>query len=302
MFVSYSPSMHRVLVVGSGIQGLNKAIKHHLLGHQVVILEKREQIGGRGSGDSIRGFSLENGPHFLLKNGPLYKLIKKVGGIKPMYRPLLPQKIQIAGVGKLLPMDSPSALLQYKKGLDKVREDAAIFVSSWGLDLPLRKKALFKQGLLVPRTGWSGLIGRIASAIDEAGIPIQTNCVVEEVIEGGVRLRDGRKVEADSVFMCTGPISERKASTIDLVLSSKPLLGLHGVIESETAIFDLAAINNARMQEGSHLSCISFNGGVSHLENFLDKRASGWRDHILAIKRNEAITITDNGGLSDARI
>ena len=140
MFVSYSPSMHRVLVVGSGIQGLSKAIKHHLLGHQVVILEKREQIGGRGSGDSIRGFSLENGPHFLLKNGPLYKLIKKVGGIKPMYRPLLPQKIQIAGVGKLLPMDSPSALLQYKKGLDKVREDAAIFVSSWGLDLPLRKR------------------------------------------------------------------------------------------------------------------------------------------------------------------
>ena len=57
-----------------------------------------------------------------------------------MYRPLLPQKIQIAGVGKLLPMDSPSALLQYKKGLDKVREDAAIFVSSWGLDLPLRKR------------------------------------------------------------------------------------------------------------------------------------------------------------------
>ena len=95
MFVSYSPSMHRVLVVGSGIQGLSKAIKHHLLGHQVVILEKREQIGGRGSADSIRGFSLENGPHFLLKNGPLYKLIKKVGGIKPMYRPLLPQKIQV---------------------------------------------------------------------------------------------------------------------------------------------------------------------------------------------------------------
>jgi len=102
--------------------------------------------------------------------------------------------------------------------------------------------------------------------------------------------------------MCTGPISERKASTIDVVLSSKPLLGLHGVIENETAIFDLAAINNSRMQEGSHLSCISFDGGVNHLENFLDKRAAGWREHILAIKRNETISITDNDGLSDARI
>ena len=86
--------MKRVLVVGAGIHGLVTAIKEHLSGNQVFVLEKRKRIGGRGTSQDSHGHQIEHGPHLLLKGGPFHKMLKKISKVKPSLRPIRPNKIQ----------------------------------------------------------------------------------------------------------------------------------------------------------------------------------------------------------------
>ena len=103
--------------------------------------------------------------------------------------------------------------------------------------------------------------------------------------------------------MCVGPKGDgTKVATYDVVLSSKPLLGLHGIVKDDVAILDLAAIHPHRSPGHSHLSCIALNGGLSAIESLLDERASGWREEIVVQRRNDSIIISDDGFLSDARV
>ena len=141
--------MKRVLVVGAGIHGLVTAAREHLAKNQVFVIEKRKRIGGRGTSEESFGHQLEFGPHLLLKGGTLHSMVKKVSKVKPSLRPVMPHKIKIVGHGFLQPINSPKKMLAVKLGKDPVREKAANLISSWGLDIPERKKALFKGKLCV---------------------------------------------------------------------------------------------------------------------------------------------------------
>lgn len=297
--------MKRVLIVGAGICGLATAVQNHVANNQVIVFEKRKQIGGRGTSTSSHGFQLEHGPHLLLKGGPLHKMIKKVSRVKPSLRPIRPQKIKIIGHGMLYPINNPKELLALKLGKDPIREKAMRLISGWGQDIPERKKALLNGKLCVVGEGWAGIIGRLASTLEEVGVPIQTGVKIVEIIEGGALLSDGVKVEADEVIMCTGaPVGEAiKVATLDVVLDNRPLSGFHGIIKGDVAIIDLAAIHTGKAPGMSHLSCISLSGGISAIEELLDERVSGWRTHILVKRENKSITLTDSRGvLSDGII
>jgi hypothetical protein len=301
----FERGMKRVLVVGAGLQGLARAVHQHLAKNQVVILEKRERIGGRGTSQEIQGFQLEHGPHLLLKGGALHKMVKKVSKVKPSLWPIRPQKIMIAGYGLLYPVNNPKELLSLKMGQDPIRDDAIRMISGWGQDIPERRKALLKGNLCVVGEGWSGLVGRLASSLEEVGVPIQPSCEVTEVRDDGVTLANGTRIPADEVIMATGEPKGKavKASTLDIVLDNKPLDGLHGIIKGEVAIIDLAAIHPMKSQGNSHLSCIALEGGIDAIESLLDERVSGWRSHILVKRENKSITLTDSeGGLADARM
>jgi hypothetical protein len=297
--------MKRVLVVGAGIRGLVTAAREHLAENQVFILEKRKKIGGRGTSEESHGHQLEHGPHLLLKGGELHNMIKKVSRVKPSLRPIRPHKVLIVGHGMLQPLNNPKQMLTYKLGNDPIREKATLLLSGWGQDLPERRKALIKGRLCVVGEGWAGLIGRLASTLEEVGVPIQTGMNIVEQYEGGVVTSKGLKIEADIVKMCDGsPIGDAvKVSTLDVILDNKPLKGLHGLIKDDVAIIDLAAIHPRKAPGKSHLSCISLTGGVLAIEALLDERVSGWRSHIITKRVNESITLTDSTGhLSDGVI
>ena len=172
--------------------------------NQVFIVEKRKRIGGRGTSEESFGHQLEHGPHLLLKGGELHKMVKKVSKVKPSLRPLRPNKVMIVGHGILYPINNPKELLDLKLGKDSVREDAIRLISGWGQDIPERRNALLKGKLCVVGEGWSGLIGRLASTLEEVGIPIQTGMKIKETYDGGVITSKGLKIEADEVRMCTG--------------------------------------------------------------------------------------------------
>ena len=307
-FDGYAPSgvvMKRVLVVGAGIHGLVTAAREHIAKNQVFIVEKRKRIGGRGTSEESFGHQLEHGPHLLLKGGELHKMVKKVSKVKPSLRPLRPNKVMIVGHGILYPINNPKELLDLKLGKDSVRDDALRLISGWGQDIPERRNALLKGKLCVVGEGWSGLIGRLASTLEEVGIPIQTGMKITETYEGGVITSKGLKIEADEVRMCTGsPVGDAvKVSTLDVVLDNRPLNGLHGIVKDDVAILDLAAIHSKKAPGMSHFSCISLSGGVSKIEDLLDERVSGWRSHIITRRENNSITLTDSRGhLSDGMI
>lgn len=304
----YAPAggaMKRVLVVGAGIHGLVTAAREHLANNQVFILEKRKKIGGRGTSENSFGHQLEHGPHLLLKGGALHNMVKKVSKVKPSLRPLRPHKVMIVGHGMLQPINSPKQMLAFKLGQDPIRDDAVRLISGWGQDIPSRRKALLKGKLCVVGEGWSGLIGRLASTLEEVGVPIQTGMNIVDRYEGGVITSKGVKIEADEVKMCDGsPVGEPvKVSTLDVVLDNQPLKGLHGLVKGEVAIIDLAAIHSRKAPGMSHLSCISLSGGLESIEELLDERLSGWRSHIVTKRENKSITLTDSRGqLSDGII
>ena len=307
-FDGYAPSgvaMKRVLVVGAGLHGLVTAAREHIAKNQVFIVEKRKRIGGRGTSQESFGHQLEHGPHLLLKGGELHSMVKKVSKVKPSLRPVRPSKIFIIGHGPLYPINDPKELLNVKMGRDQVREDALRLISGWGQDIPERRNALIKGKLCVVGEGWSGLVGRLASTLEEVGIPIQTGVKITDSYEGGVITSKGVKIEADVVKMCTGEaVGEPvKVSTLDVVLDNRPLKGLHGLVKDDVAILDLAAIHSVKAPGMSHFSCIALSGGVSKIEELLDERVSGWRSHIITRRENNSITLTDSRGLlSDGMI
>ena len=297
--------MKRVLVVGAGIHGLVTAAREHIAKNQVFIVEKRKRIGGRGTSQESFGHQLEHGPHLLLKGGELHSMVKKVSKVKPSLRPVRPNKILVVGHGILYPINNPKELLNVKMGRDKVREKALRLISGWGQEIPERRNALLKGKLCVVGEGWSGLVGRLASTLEEVGIPIQTGVKITDSYEGGVITSKGLKIEADVVKMCTGEaVGEPvKVSTLDVVLDNRPLKGLHGLVKDDVAILDLAAIHSVKAPGMSHFSCISLSGGVSEIEDLLDERVSGWRSHIITRRENNSITLTDSRGcLSDGVI
>ena len=297
--------MKRVLVVGAGLHGLVTAAREHIAKNQVFIVEKRKRIGGRGTSQESFGHQLEHGPHLLLKGGELHSMVKKVSKVKPSLRPVRPSKIFVVGHGPLYPINDPKELLNVKMGNDKVREDALRLISGWGQDIPERRNALIKGKLCVVGEGWSGLVGRLASTLEEVGIPIQTGVKITDSYEGGVITAKGVKIEADVVKMCTGEAFGEpvKVSTLDVVLDNRPLKGLHGLVKDDVAILDLAAIHSVKAPGMSHFSCIALNGGVSKIEDLLDERVSGWRSHIITRRENNSITLTDSRGLlSDGMI
>lgn len=55
-----------VVVVGAGQGGLSAAIHARLLGHDVLLLEQHEAVGGKAAGLEISGFKLDPGPSIVI--------------------------------------------------------------------------------------------------------------------------------------------------------------------------------------------------------------------------------------------
>lgn len=61
-----STTKPRVIVIGAGMGGLTAALRLAQSGHQVQVLEARDQAGGLASGFSQDGFAFDGGPYILL--------------------------------------------------------------------------------------------------------------------------------------------------------------------------------------------------------------------------------------------
>lgn len=329
--------MARVLVVGAGLAGLSAAIDASANGHHVVVLERSKTVGGRGTSQNRENFSLSYGPHLLEKKGPLWRLCRRLSRRKFSSKPLRLDKVEVLGHGMIRPKGNISRAAENKTAIRRGDADnrlvqGASFLSSWDSTNQSRNKALLKSRLLVSNEGWIGLIGRLAAALDEIGVLIECGMEVDSIHDYGVKLKDGKRIEADVVILACG-ISKAKqliskldknrsdaifskskaitASIIEIGLDSKPLRGRQAIVdlESNAAIVDYVAIQPRLSASGSHLSAICVGGlkgegevvrysskeaRMEGLEKFLDSQASGWRKHIVTQLRQEKITIHES--------
>ncbi len=327
--------MARVIVIGSGIAGLSAAIHASAAGHHVVILEKASRIGGRGTSQNKDTFSLHYGPHLLDKKGPFYKLCRTLSRVRISTAPLRLDKIEIVGAGLLRPTGNISKVIETKKALKAKNPKNPIFksseyISSWGLGFNKpRWNSFLKSKLCVSNEGWIGLIGRLAAALDEIGVLIETKSEVKSIKDKKIELKNGRMVECDAIILACGFNGAKKllnnidsklsgevfsrgtritASVIEAGITSKPMAGKQCIIDqpSGMAIIDYVGIQPRLNITGSHISAIAVGGLKSDngdtifqspderadkLESFLDSQISGWKDHIVTDMRQETITL-----------
>ena len=307
--------MARVIVIGAGLAGLATAMEASVRGHHVVVLDQRSTIGGRASSELRDDFPIGFGPHFLLKKGPLHRLVLKISRMKPSTLPLRPHRIELAGQGMMQPRSPMIDAVLYRRAVRKYELAhpsirAAEHFASWGMGSEVRSKAFLRSKLLGLKEGWSGLIGRLAVTLDEVGVPIETGAKVTQIERNKVHLADGRHIETDVIILACGYRRSRqllpdlpecemlKASTIDVALDSTHLGDKHAILDVKNSIglFDLKQIHPGTSPSGSLLSAICFSDKskeqrMEMLDKFLDQRAPGWRSHILHDRRQEQVTV-----------
>lgn len=329
--------MARVVVVGAGLAGLACALEATTAGHHVVILERSARIGGRGTTQNFDGFPLGFGPHLFCKKGPFHDLVRKLSRVKLTSSPLQLHRVEVVKHGLVRPVDDVKASILAKKilrdgDMDERIVRAAQFLSSWDISQTSKRYvALQKNKLLVSNEGWSGMVGRMAAALDEVGVFIECGLHVDKIETGKVHLTDGREIETDVIVLACGPAAARKlvriiddektkevfsplqrttASFIEVGLDSKSLAGRQAVVDADNqfAILDYRAIQPRLGLEGSHLSAVAVGGleadpgetrfasqeeRLAALSAFLDQRASGWKEHIVQLSEQAKITILD---------
>lgn len=319
--------MVRVTVVGAGIAGLTTALYAVTAGHHVVVLDRTDRIGGRATSQTVDGAPFGYGLHLLMKRGPLMKVVKKISRLPVVLASPRMDRLHVVGVGPLRPRNNVRLAAELRRelkradGASTAAAAAALLAGSGVPKFDERYTALQKHRLAVVGEGWAGLVGRMASALDEVGVLIEANCQVKAVNGGNVSLEDGRTFESDVVVLACGysqakrllhSVDERaleavqpvRASTLDVTLSARPLGNLHGIVEPDEGAYllDVANIQPKLGLDGAFLSAVmveregeSKDDRLQRLEHVVDRHAKGWANHVLHERRQRDILVQTVG-------
>ena len=326
-FVTPRRLMVRVTVVGAGIAGLTTALYAVTAGHHVVVLDRTDRIGGRATSQTVDGAPFGYGLHLLMKRGPLMKVVKKISRLPVVLASPRMDRLHVAGVGPLRPRNNVRLAAELRRelkradGASTAASAAALLAGSGVPKFDDRYTALQKHRLAVVGEGWAGLVGRMASALDEVGVLIEANCQVKAVNGGNVSLEDGRTFESDVVVLACGftqakrllhSVDERaletvhpvRASTLDVTLSARPLGNLHGIVEPDEGAYllDVANIQPKLGLDGAFLCAVmveregeSKDDRLQRLEHVVDRHAKGWAKHVLNERRQRDILVQTVG-------
>ena len=192
----------RSVVVGGGVAGLAAAVQLAADGATVLLIESRDTLGGRVRLRDSGNWLLDPGLHLLRRKGPLNQLLRKlraprVLGTKWAYGGML----EIGGDGNL----------------------AMTALTTMSLDSEVTDKP---GQLVIPRGGWSSLVGRLIVAANQLDVMFEIGKSVESLslgTDGRIRSANiaGNDVECDAIILAVPPVeSARLLETAGLDASS----------------------------------------------------------------------------------
>ena len=291
----------RSVVVGGGVAGLAAAVQLAADGATVLLIESRDTLGGRVRLRDSGSWLLDPGLHLLRRKGPLNQLLRKlraprVLGTKWAYGGML----EIGGDGNL----------------------AMTALTTMSLD----SEVIDKPGqLVIPRGGWSSLVGRLVVAANQLDVMFEVGKSVESLslgTDGRIRSANiaGNDVECDAIILAVPPVesarlletagldasslrqcTEHRVAALDVALEGKPMRPYSGLFEPESGILALDVTADDRIPEGAeasectilHAVCLKGDGdaALESIKELLDSRCSGWRSMAAARRSTTSIML-----------
>ena len=291
----------RSVVIGGGVAGLAAAVQLAADGATVLLVESRDTLGGRVRLRDSGEWLLDPGLHLLRRKGPLNQLLRKLRAPRVLGSKW-PQDgmLEIGGDGK----SAMTALATMSLGSEEVRRPGQ---------------------LVIPRGGWSSLVGRLIVGANQLDVMFDTGKSAESILLGAdgrvrsVRIADN-DVECDAVILAVPPAesarllesagldasplwqcNEHRVAALDVALEGRPMRPYSGLFEAESGIIAIDVTADDRIPEGAedsectilHAVCRKGDGdaALEGIKEFLDSRCSGWRGMAAARRSTTSIML-----------
>ena len=289
----------RSIVVGGGIAGLAASVQLAADGHEVMLVEQRDILGGRVRMRENSKWLLDPGLHLLRRKGAMNQLLRKLRAPR-----VLGQRWNEHNFNPI--------------GCDKKR--ALEVLATMSTDYIAKKTPQF----VIPRGGWSSLVGRMIAAANQVGVTFDPGSTAESInLTSGkissVRI-SGKEIECDSVVLATPPSSsaklletagldatplhectEHRVAALDVALEGRPMRPYSGLFDDKSGVIAVDMTSHDRIPEGADpdsctiLHAVNLSGegpdALLQIKEMLDSRCSGWRNMTSVRRSTESVML-----------
>jgi hypothetical protein len=290
----------RSIVIGGGVAGLAAAVQLAADGSTVLLVESKDTLGGRVRMRDSSSWLLDPGLHLLRRKGPFNQLLRKLRAPRVL-GPRWNHREMLA-----IDTDASQAL-------------TALATMSIGAEGAKRPE------FVVPRGGWSSLVGRLIVAANQLDVMFDVGSPVEALTLGSdgrlasVRV-SGNDIECDEAVLAVPPsesarllesagldaselrrCTEQRAAALDIALEGRPMRPYTGLFDANRGIIAIDATVEDRIPDGADPSACTILHAVSlagdgpealqGIKEFLDSRCSGWRDMAAARRSTNSIML-----------
>jgi len=289
----------RSIVVGGGVAGLAASVQLAADGHEVLLIEQRDTLGGRVRMREKSKWLLDPGLHLLRRKGAMNQLLRKLRAPR-----VLGQRWNERNFNPI--------------GCDKNRALQALTTMS--TENQINKIPQF----VIPRGGWSSLVGRMIAAANQVGVTFDPGGTAESLNLNSGKLSSvrisGKDVECDAAVLAIPPsetarllesagldttplhsCTERRVAALDVALEGRPMRPYSGLFDEESGIIAVDMTSPDRIPEGAdpqsctilHTVNLSGHGpdALAQVKELLDSRCSGWRNMTSTRRSTESVML-----------
>jgi len=289
----------RVVVVGGGLTGLSAVIQLAADGTEAILVESGDTLGGRVKFHETGDWIIDPGLHLLRSKGPLNQLLRKLRAPR-----ILGSKFLKNEFFSIPPHDN--------LGLSKLG------------NMSMNSEVEVSNDLIIPRDGWSSIIGRLIVAINQLNVEIFINSHVDSINLKNKKVKsiivNGQKINCDKLILAIPPsaassllktaslkTSELDSCTpqsfaaLDVALEAKVMSPYSGLYDHDSGIIAVDVAQKDRIPAGrrpedcSIIHAVNLRGdgndSLEAIKDFLDSRCSGWRKYVSKRRSTPSIMI-----------